>query len=158
MLAIDPGTRESAYVQWNWPGNGIVVAEILPNEQLLALLHTPIACDVFAIEMIASYGMAVGREVFETCVWIGRFMERFVRPAQLVLRRDIKLHHCASVRAKDTNIRQALIDKYGPPGLKANPGVTYGLKSHLWAAFALATFVSETAGKTFFHRENKIPA
>jgi hypothetical protein len=134
----------------------------VPNEQLLAALNggilNTLACDVFAIEMIASYGMAVGREVFETCVWIGRFMQQFHLQAQLVFRRDIKLHHCQSVRAKDTNIRQALIDKYGAPGTKKNPGLTYGITSHLWAAFALATFVSETAPKSIFHRgnENKI--
>jgi hypothetical protein len=28
------------------------------------------------------------------------------------------------------------------------PGRTYGLKSHLWAAFALAAFASETAKET----------
>lgn len=102
--------------------------------------------EVIAIEMIASYGMPCGKEVFETCLWIGRFTEHCREP-RLVYRRDIKMHHCGSARAKDANIRQALIDKYGAPGTKKNPGATYGLKSHLWAAFALATFISETSNQ-----------
>lgn len=129
-----------------WSSEGIVAAEIISNEDLRYSLSTrpAVPCDVFAIEMIASYGMPVGREVFETCVWIGRFDQCSELPARLVYRRDVKLHHCGSARAKDANIRQALIDKYGAPGTKANPGITHKLKSHLWAAFALATFISET--------------
>jgi hypothetical protein len=73
----------------------------------------------------------------------------------------VKLHHCASAKAKDANIRQALIDKYGKPWtwnvLDPNKpatgknrmkveGVTFGLHDDLWAAFALATYASETSG------------
>lgn len=148
VLAIDPGTHQSAFVVWN--GNQILVSGIEPNETLLRMLQfKEIAdlddTDVVAIEMIASYGMAVGREVFETCVWIGRFFERCRPEPRLVYRKDMKLHHCQSARAKDANINQALRDKYGEKGTKNNPGVTYGLKSHTWAAFAIATFISETS-------------
>jgi hypothetical protein len=41
-------------------------------------------------------------------------------------------------RAKDQNIRQALIDRLGPPGTKKNPGPTYGVTSHMWSALAVA--------------------
>lgn len=145
VLAIDPGTTESAYVYWTF--GKIQAADIIPNKDLLGMLApspTGVAFDVAAIEMVACYGMAVGKEVFETCVWIGRFYEHLKPEPRLIYRRDVKMHHCQSARAKDANVRQALIDKYGPPGTKKAPGITYGLRSHLWQAFAIATFISET--------------
>jgi hypothetical protein len=93
--------------------------------------------------MIASYGMAVGKEVFETCVWIGRFVEVARVEPRLVYRRDAKLHLCHSPRAKDANVRQALIDRLGPQGTKKNPGPTYGMRSHLWAALAVAVYAGD---------------
>lgn len=140
ILALDPGTTETAAVLWR--DGRIVDAQIRPNTDLLNMLPL-CACDVAAIEMVACYGMAVGKEVFETCVWIGRFYERCLTTPRLIFRRDVKMHHCQSARAKDANIRQALIDKYGPPGTKKSPGATYGLKSHLWQAFAIAAYIHE---------------
>lgn len=104
-------------------------------------------CSHFVIEMISSYGMPVGKEVFETCVWIGRFLEAIQQRAgvvpSLMFRRDVKLHLCNSARAKDGEIRQALIDRYGPGkeraiGLKASPGPLYSVKADVWQALALA--------------------
>lgn len=96
-----------------------------------------------AVEMIASYGMPVGAEVFETCVWIGRLIEAYHGPGPVtrVKRSDVKLHVCGSARAKDANVRQALIDLFGPQGTVRNPGPTHGLKSHMWAALGVAATV-----------------
>lgn len=143
VIAIDPGPKESALIVWD--GQRIHKYTIAPNTEVLARLGVHLDSDMLAVEMIASYGMAVGREVFETCVWIGRFVERF-QPGkfQLVYRKDVKIHHCQSMRATDSNIRQALLDKYGEQGTKKAPGPTYGLKKHLWSAFAIATYVSES--------------
>lgn len=144
LIAIDPGTDVSAVVTWD---GAKVAGWIEPNQSCLNRLRTcPQGCSI-AVEMIASYGMSVGREVFETCLVIGRIQEICAArniPCRLVYRRDVKLHHCGTARAKDGNIRQALIDKYGAPGTKKHKGLTYGIKSHIWAAFAIATFISET--------------
>jgi hypothetical protein len=146
IRAIDPGTTQSAIVEWN--GQLILRATIMPNQEVVKMLDWIETGGALVIEMVASYGMPVGKEVFETVRWIGRFEQAFApNPTRLIYRRDVKLHHCGSARAKDSNIRQALIDKYGPPGTKKNPGVTYGLKADLWSAFALATFALETATK-----------
>lgn len=145
-VAIDPGPEQSAMVLLGSSGKpGISV--ISRNEHVLELLETfdpwPDDSAHLAIEMIASYGMPVGREVFETCVWIGRFVERWEGEHTLVYRQDVKLHLCQSPRAKDANIRQALIDRFGPGkeaaiGTKKNPGPLHGFKSHMWAALAVA--------------------
>lgn len=143
VLAIDPGPIDSAWVIWD--GSMILDHGKCPNGEIISLLSDrdefSDPAHVVAIEMIASYGMPVGREVFETCVWIGRFQqtaENRGMPVELIPRREVKLHLCNSVRAKDANVRQALLDKVGPQGTKKQPGPTYGIKADCWAALGLA--------------------
>jgi hypothetical protein len=116
---------------------------ILPTSNMIE--YTGRWADDLAIEMIASYGMPVGREVFETCVWIGRFIEAFGshydNPTIRVTRNEVKNHLCGSSKAKDANVRQALIDLLGSPGTKKSPGGTYGVKSHMWSALGVAATV-----------------
>jgi len=144
ILALDPGTTHTAFVQFDQ--QKIVDHGHLPNAEIRQILigreYDRVAC-----EMIASYGMAVGSSTFETCVWIGRFIELARVDVELIFRKDIKLFLCGTMRAKDANIRQALIDKIGPQGTKAQPGPTYGIKSHSWAALAVAVFAAQQKGK-----------
>lgn len=152
IIAIDPGTTESAVVRWD--GESVSTAKILPNDHCLGFVRAQNSNVLVAVEMVACYGMPVGREVFETCLLVGRIQEAvFVNCLEgvefrLIYRRDVKLHHCQSARAKDGNVRQALIDKYGAPGTLKAKGRTYGLKSHLWSAFAIATYVTENMTQT----------
>lgn len=147
MLAVDPGTTHSGVV-WYRDGQPTDCG-VYENEEVLGFLRAPVVESV-AIEMIASYGMAVGREVFETCLWIGRYIERAggMDKVRLVYRRDVKQHICGSAKAKDANIRQALIDRWGGKaeaiGTKKSPGPLYAVKSHAWAALAVAVTAAET--------------
>jgi hypothetical protein len=136
IVAIDPGPIESAFVRME--GTAILECGKEPNELILERIPGWRGWNSFlAIEMIASYGMPVGAEVFQTCVWIGRFIEKDSSAYQFVYRKDVKMHICGSVKANDANIRQALVDRFGPKGTKKNPGHLYGLKADMWSAFAV---------------------
>lgn len=145
ILALDPGTKQSGYVIYDADVRRVVHSGVLDNGAILLAVHQW-EVDLLAIEMIASYGMAVGREVFETCVWIGRFMQAAPGnvPVRRVFRKDVKMHLCGTTRAKDANVWQALVDRFGPPGTKQAPGVLYGVKSHARAALAVAVTAAET--------------
>lgn len=145
-IAIDPGTDKSGVVIWN---GEVLESFEASNDALLDRIrqHHMGGASVMAIEMIASYGMPVGKEVFETCLWIGRFMEASNISVRLVYRKDVKIHLCGTVKAKDGNIRQALIDKHGPVGTKKQPGKLYGISGHLWAALAVADYATSTPEK-----------
>ena len=142
VLACDPGTTKSAFIVWD--GSRVRNSGIVENGALLELLKSGDLApyDFAAIEMVACYGMAVGKDVFETVFWIGRFYEVLQRrtPVTRVYRKDVKLHLCNSPRAKDGNIRQALIDKWGEVGTKKNRGPLFGVSSHIWAALAVADY------------------
>ena len=145
ILAIDPGTTQSAFCVWD--GDRLQEGGILPNDELLGHLRRCDFCETMAIECVASYGMAVGAAVFATVMWCGRFIEAHDRTggqAIEVYRKDVKMHLCHSMRAKDANIRQALIDRFGPPGTKKSPGPLYGAKSHIWAALAVGVYAFDT--------------
>ena len=141
IIAIDPGTTESGVVAMD--GSSVTAAYVWPNAELEAYLTGHRAEEQVIIEMIASYGMPVGREVFETCVWIGRFMAAFgPERCDRMFRGDVKRHLCQSPRAKDPHVWQALLDRYGPGkeiavGSKKNPGPLYGITSHQRAALAV---------------------
>lgn len=159
VLAIDPGNTLSGYAVIDTHTRRPLEVDKVPNDTLLTKLYDPHTRLTWgprltAVEMVASYGMAVGREVFETCVWIGRFVEACERtdhPADLVYRREVKLHHCMSAKAKDANITQALVDRFasGEPnrgkGTKAAPGWFHGFAGDMWQAYALAVYVADTA-------------
>lgn len=106
--------------------------------------------DTVAIELVRSYGMPVGAEVFDTCIEIGRFVE--VAEAvgaivDLIPRQHVKLELCGSPRAKDPNIRAALIDIFGGPGAEKKGGPLAGVKSHAWAALAVAVTCARIQGR-----------
>lgn len=156
LLAIDPGNEHSGIVLYDTANRCPLEFGKPVNDTVLGLLDTW-HIDELAIEMVASYGMAVGASVFETCVWAGRFIERWrvdiasrreVSPMpSTIYRREVKLHLCNSARAKDANVRQALIDRYGGKekaiGKKATPGPLYGMSGDCWAALGVAVTVAE---------------
>jgi hypothetical protein len=144
VLAIDPGSARSAWLRFEEgrpQGFGITA-----NDVLVRALRTGGLPDVVVIEKIESYGMAVGAEVFDTVLWAGRFAEAAHRvPVVLLPRRAVKLALCGDSRAKDANIRQALIDRFGGSaaiGRKASPGPLYGISRDVWSALAIAVTYS----------------
>lgn len=165
VLAIDPGNIESGYCLVESKGDKItkiLYAEKVKNEDLLGMIETIYINDnpKFVIELIESYGMAVGRSVFDTCIWTGRFIQMANDAnyqkvdVNFIVRREEKLEICKSVKANDSNIRRQLIDLYAKhdfkngKGTKKNPDFFYGFRADMWAAFAVAhTFVKKKGGK-----------
>lgn len=159
QLGVDPGTTESAYVLYEKETKQVHDFGKIPNEELLAKIHSwrfeeDIDAD-FAIEMIASYGMAVGKSTFETVLWIGRFIEAWncrgpKRPVRKIYRKaDTCMHLCHSTKAKDSNISAAICDRYGgdmktAKGTKKEPGPLHGFSGDVWQAMGVAITAAET--------------
>lgn len=156
LLAIDPGNTESGWVVIDAATcEPTAFGKTTNDELLLALQLTSLGTiPVAVIEMVASYGMAVGADVFQTCVWVGRFQQTLAdrtghEPA-LVKRLPVKVHHCHSAKANDSNVRQALVDRFAPgqpnhgKGTKAAPGFFHGFAADIWQAMALAVYAADT--------------
>lgn len=144
ILAIDAGNTYSGVAIVELPEFRLVWFDKLPNEEIYDSIKN-YKIDEVALEMVACYGMPVGRDVFETCVWIGRFIEQLKgHKISYVYRKDEKMCLCGSLKAKDSNIRQALINRYAKhdfktgKGTKKNPDVFYGVANDVWSAIAVA--------------------
>jgi hypothetical protein len=98
--------------------------------------------------------MAVGQNVFDTCVWIGRFLQKFTDcggdTAAYIYRMDERMAICHDSKANDTNIRRALIDRFAEhdkqtgKGTKNNPDWFFGFRADIWMAYAVGvTFIEK---------------
>jgi hypothetical protein len=169
ILAVDPGTTHSGVALIDTATLAVVAHKSdADNQDLVSAMNQgdEEICEflgakggyiaMLIVEMITSYGMPVGRETFETLVWIGRFAEAF-DPGHTILipRREVKLYLCNSLKAKDANVRRAVLDRYPATGggktpqigTKGQPGPLFGVKSHTFAAIAL--------GLTYIHNAEK---
>lgn len=142
IIGIDPGTKQSAYVAWD--GEFIQALGTEPNASVAKYLRSIDRRACVCIENIEPYGMNVGREVLETMFWIGRFFQiarDTIGPKQVsrLPRRAVKKHLRLGPGSGDKDVRAALINR-----LERNPIDWHSLRSHQFAALAIATTWWET--------------
>ena len=143
VIFIDPGTTQSAWVEWdvNRGLDGCIEIGLQGNATVLFyLIEAAYGDALLVLEEIQSYGMPVGKTVFDTVFWSGRFAQAHRGSFELMPRRRVKLQLCGSSRAKDSNIRQAVIDRMGPIPTKKRPNPRWPAKPRkdIWAAAAMA--------------------
>jgi hypothetical protein len=113
-LGLDPGTTHTGYAIVK-PDYSIVNAAKVPNEEIFeAIGRNPL--DAVAIESMNAYGMAVGREVFEACYWIGEFRHKartLGTPCFLYPRPEWGRSLTGVRKNTDSAIRQALLLRFG---------------------------------------------
>lgn len=172
ILALDPGTRESAWLLLDC-GQPVKWAKE-PNPLVRWLLHDwqSKSQTTLVIESMVNYGVNVGDDVFEAVRWIGRFEEVWAAGEEGVVkyvkRATVKAHLCGSSSVKDSDVRAALIHRWGGEdaaiggakckackgrgSVKKQPcqlcgglgqltpkGPLHGLAGDCWSALAIAT-------------------
>ncbi len=116
VLAIDPGPLSSAWLEYDKETGNPYAWNMEDNDEVLSSLslqHHHVS--FLAIEHIQHYGrgMPVGADVFETCIWIGRFIEASRLPWVLIKNPTIRTCLCGSATANGRQIKQTLIDRFG---------------------------------------------
>lgn len=141
ILAIDPGTTDSAWVLYDTvtrtlSGFAKESNEIVLNK--LDLADFPVTPDICVIEYIELWQNA-GGETVDTIFWSGRFAQAWGTNFETIKRRQVKKALLGRVNGmKDKDIRAAVIAELGEPGTKAAPGTTYGVTADVWQALGLA--------------------
>lgn len=141
ILGIDPGSEETAYALINDFAD-VLKANKVPNKDFRAMLRLmPYKVHV-VIESIQSYGMTVGKEVFQTCYEIGRILEICERnhlPVSLYPRPEYAKAICGVQKVNDAVLRQSLLLRFGGDR-KGEPLHLLKGNSDKRSAFAVAAY------------------
>lgn len=155
IIGIDPGPKVQSCVLYDNNAKRVLECRSFYFPSEIDAMQSWVKSHPVACEWVESFGMAVGKEIFQTVFNIGVIHQAL--NVRLIPRKDVKMHLCNSMRAKDGNIRQALLDAIGPVGTKKNPGPLFGVSNHYWAALAIAFVASEfqqgTATEAKFHKD-----
>jgi len=156
ILGIDPGPTISGWCLLR--GTKYLCGDQSYNHEVfraLSVVHGNAFqdVDVIGIEWMENYGQVVGQSIFKTCAWVGRYEAAVgfydnAAKVKRVQRSHVKLHLCRTARAKDVNVRHALVGLWGDDmksvkGTKNKKGPLYGIKEHVWSALAVAVTVRD---------------
>ena len=149
VLGLDPGSAESALVEWDTIRKRIGYRAKLDNRLVPAALADRADCNVLVQESTTGYMLPASRgapfipqQVLDTVEWSGYF--RRVWADELggtfarIDRRRVKLALLGRVAGTDAHVRAAMLELVGPQGTKKAPGPTFGMRADLWAALAVA--------------------
>lgn len=139
ILAIDVGTTETGFCLIDKDTYKPIRFGKISNNDLLEIVKSE-NYDTLIYEEFQSYGMPIGVSTITSITWNGRYMQIALdreKKVDYIYRKEEKLNLCGSMKAKDSNIRQALIDRFGEVGTKKAKGFFYGFKKDIWAAYAV---------------------
>lgn len=161
ILAIDPGTEKSAYCMMTETPSVISAADV-DNDTVLRLVeegdYDQMVIECMEARNLSTAGQAIGRSTYETCIWIGRYMQVAMqrgKPIMRVYRSEEKSLLIPTKKNRlpplpegignttDAKIRASLIarfakhDKKNGKGTRHDKDVFYGFQGDMWAAFAV---------------------
>lgn len=132
----------SAWARWH------AYASSMASEGTFA--RAMIEAHVIAVERVQSYGIS-GASLLRTAEVGGALMHEAGPRGRWIDRATVKrgLGVAGAKGSADAAVRQRLIELHGGSrevaiGRKASPGPLYGLKSHAWAALAVAVVARDT--------------
>lgn len=155
LCTVDPGTRETGYLYVNVIGNRLLLPPVECGvkynsafaARLLSTRPALVVCEKF------EGGRFFGKSSIETVMFIGELKAlcrvegiKFILLPRRYVRKAVTGK--GSGKGMDVRVRRALIDYYGEPGTKKEPGKTFKITSHIWAALGLAhTYVKHGTDK-----------
>ena len=150
ILGIDPGTSLSAYcVMDSEDMSRILDKGKVENEELIGIVKAGYF-DVCVVECFRNYGSPVGDYTFDTAYFIGRIMQVAGEQFRRIYRSDVKMNVCHTMKAKDGNIRRALIDRFAVhdkargTGTIKNKDFFYGVSADIWSAVGICVTYIDT--------------
>lgn len=156
ILALDVGTEQSGYCLMDRETYKPLEFGKIDNFTLLENVVRHGVYDVLVYEEFQSYGMPVGKSTIASITWNGRYIQASCErkiPYFPVYRVEEKINLCGTTKAKDANLRQAMIDRFATfdfkngKGTKDNRDWFYGFSKDAWSAAII--------GVTFIDRLNK---
>jgi hypothetical protein len=147
VVGIDPGDTQSAYavVDANYE---VVEADKVENEDLALFLKCTLVDTHVVVEGIQSYGMPVGRNVFDTCYQIGRILQicdDLGLPWTIYNRPEYTKAICGVQKINDSVLRQALLLRFGGDK-KGEPLNKLKGSTDKRSAFAIAAYHLDVTG------------
>lgn len=160
ILALDVGTTETGYCKIEEITRLPIEFDKISNKDLL---HKMISTDflknigVVVYEKFVSYGAVVGSTTLESVQWNGRFIQavKDIDPTikiYNVSRIEERKYICNSMRAGDTEVKHALIERFAVhdkklgKGTKKYPDFFYGFAKDMWSAYAVGTVYLDLIG------------